>query len=67
MSSALHTIKYPTGVTEFRVSEKPPAVGDILTRDGDTWIVEEVHTTGRGTTAVTLRARPSIERDSEDQ
>lgn len=43
MSSALHTIRYPSGASEFRSIEKQPNVGDVLTCNGDNWVVEEVH------------------------
>ena len=61
ISSALHTIRYPSGETEYRMSEKTPAEGDILTRNGDNWVVEEVREADDGSTVVTLRPRPRIE------
>ena len=43
------------------MSEKTPAEGDILTRNGDNWVVEEVREADDGSTVVTLRPRPRIE------
>ncbi len=56
--SALLTVRYPSGATEFRMSEDAPAVGDILKRNGDNWIVEEVTDADDGTSVVTLRPQP---------
>lgn len=67
MSSALHTIRYASGATEFRMSDKSPEVGEILKRNGDNWVVEEVEEADDGTTVVTLRPRPRIEPDAEDE
>ena len=50
----LIAVRYPSGATEFRMSDKAPEVGDVLKRNGDTWVVEEVDETPRGT-QVTLR------------
>lgn len=58
MSSSLVTIRYPEGDSEFRMSEQAPAVGDVLKRNGDNWIVEEVMQNKDGTTLVTLRPGP---------
>ena len=67
MTSVLHTIRYPSGETEFRMSENTPNVGDILTRNGDNWVVEEVREAEDGSTVVTLRPRPLIEPETEDE
>lgn len=67
MTSALHTIRYPTGATEFRMSEKAPEEGDILKRNGDNWVVEEVLEANDGSTVVTLRPQPFIEPDTDDE
>ena len=50
MSSELPvlTVRYPTGETEYRTSSTPPNVGDRLSRNGDSWIVEEVTTSEAG-------------------
>ena len=53
--SELLTVRYPSGETEFRMRDKEPHVGDVLTRNGDEWIVEAVTQAGNGTTLVTLR------------
>jgi hypothetical protein len=52
--SDLLTVRYPTGAKEFRMSDKAPRVGDVLKRNGDNWIVEEIVETEEGS-QVTLR------------
>jgi len=56
--SELLTVRFPSGATEFRMSDDAPAVGDILKRNGDNWIVEEVGKTDDGSTVVTLTPMP---------
>jgi hypothetical protein len=41
--------------TEFRMTDRIPDVGDVLTRDGDRWVVTEVHHDREGNGIVTLR------------
>ena len=41
--SDLLTVRFPSGAKEFRMSDKAPEVGDVLRRNGDNWLVEEVH------------------------
>ncbi len=53
--SDLLTVRYPSGETEFRMHDKDPQVGDVLTRNGDNWIVEAVTEAENGSTLVTLR------------
>ena len=67
MSSALQTLRYSTRETEFRLSDRSPDVGDILRRNGDNWVVEEVKEADDGTTVVTLRPEPLIEPATEDE
>jgi len=43
--------------------DKDPQVGDILTRNGDNWIVEAVTEAENGSTLVTLR--PGYEAEPE--
>ena len=43
--------------TEFVVSETTPKVGDVLTRNGDTWEVVEVEEHDDGTSTVILIPR----------
>jgi len=52
--SDLLTVRYPSGDSEFRMSDKAPKVGDVLKRNGDNWIVDKVVETNEGT-QVTLR------------
>jgi hypothetical protein len=58
-TSSLVTLRYP-GETEFRLSESAPKVGDVLKRNGDNWIVEQVREETDGTTVVTLRPGPKV-------
>ena len=58
MSSELLTVRFPFGETEFHMSDASPDVGDVLKRNGDNWIVEEVAPSEDGTTVVTLRPGP---------
>lgn len=57
--SVLLTVRYPSGPTEFRMSEKAPEVGDVLERNGDNWVVEEVAPGQDGSPVVTLRPGPN--------
>ena len=63
--SALLTVRFPSGAIEFRMSDAAPAVGDILKRNGDNWIVEEVSDADDGTSVVTLRPQPKPLDDDE--
>jgi hypothetical protein len=36
------TIRFPSGAWEYVVTERVPDVGDMLVRDGATWIVAGV-------------------------
>lgn len=60
MSSTAVTIRYPTGESEFRLSEQAPKVGDVLRQNGDNWVVVEVAKAKDGTSVVTLR--PGLKR-----
>lgn len=65
--SDLLTVRYPSGDTEFRMSESAPKVGDVLKRNGDNWIVDEVVETNGGI-QVTLRPGvklTKVERDGD--
>ena len=64
--SALLTVRYPSGATEFRMSDDAPDVGDTLKRNGDNWIVEEVTQAEDGTSVVTLRPQPKPVRLDDD-
>ena len=54
--SELLTVRFPSGATDFRMSDDAPGVGEILRRKGDTWIVEEIASSDDGTTVVTVRS-----------
>jgi hypothetical protein len=41
------------------MSEKAPEVGDVLERNGDNWVVEEVAPGQDGSPVVTLRPGPN--------
>jgi len=47
--SDLMSVRYPSGATEFRMSEKPPVVGDRVRRNGQDWVVQQVSQTKTGT------------------
>ena len=66
--SDLVTVRYPAGDTEFRMSDTAPNVGDVLKRNGDNWIVEEVVETKLGT-QVTLRpgVKPTVDNPDGDK
>jgi hypothetical protein len=53
--SDLLTVRYPSGAKEFRMSDTAPEVGDVLERNGDDWVVEEVVETKRGTQVILRR------------
>ena len=55
MSTDSVIVRYPTGRSEYRLSDKKPQVGDKLKRNGDYWIVEKVAEDKQGATVVTLR------------
>jgi hypothetical protein len=65
--SSLQIVRYPTGGVEYRMSDDSPEVGDVLTRDGDNWIVEEVTHREDGTTLVTLRPRPKPVKHEDEE
>jgi hypothetical protein len=65
--SDLLTLRYPSGDKEFRMSDKAPKKGDVLKRNGDSWVVEEVHEDDDGNTLVTLLPQPLLEPESEDE
>jgi hypothetical protein len=52
--SALLTVRFPSGATEFRMTDDAPEVGDVLKRDGDCWIVGDVTRADDGSAVVTL-------------
>ena len=66
MSSAplpVLTVRYPTGETEYRTSPTPPNVGDVLSRNGDGWIVEQVTTSEAAGIVVRLGPTPLAPED----
>lgn len=54
--SELLTVRFPSGASEFRMSDEAPGVGETIRRNGDTWIVEEIASSDDGTTVVTVRS-----------
>ena len=50
------TLRFLPLGTEYRLSTREPAIGDIMKRDGDRWIVVDVRKDAQGNTVVTLRA-----------
>jgi hypothetical protein len=65
--SDLLTVRYPSGAREFRMSDTAPEVGDVLRRNGDNWVVEEVDEGDDGSTVVTLHPQPLLEPDTDDE
>ena len=61
--SDLLTVRFPSGATEFRMSDKPPLVGDRLRRNGEDWVVQEVSQTKTGTQ---VWLRPPREQDASE-
>lgn len=53
--SDLFTFRFPSGDSEYRTSEKAPELGDIIRRNGDTWIVQDITEGEDGSLVVTLR------------
>lgn len=65
--SAGATLRFdPHGGYEYVMSAKTPRVGDVLKRNGDNWIVEEVTKAEDGTSVVTLRPQPKPVRLDDD-
>ena len=65
--SDLQIVRYPSGAKEFRMSETAPEVGDVLRRNGDNWVVEEVHEGDDGSTGVTLRPQPLLDPETAEE
>jgi hypothetical protein len=61
--SDLFVVRFPSGETEYRMSERAPNVGDTLKRDGDNWTVEDMTEGEDGTAVVTLRPQPRLENE----
>lgn len=55
--SQLVTVRFPNAAAEYQLTETTPKVGDVLRRNGDSWVVQEVTQEKDGTSTVTLRAR----------
>ena len=56
--SELLTVRYPSGVTEFRSFDSTPEPGDIFRRNGDRWVVSEVAVNGDRSRVITLSPLP---------
>ena len=59
-------VRYPEGGSTPLLGESTPQEGDEITRNGDTWIVEEVTENDDGDTVVTLRPVPPELHPTED-
>lgn len=55
MSSDLAVVRIPNGGSEYHFGDKQPEVGDVLTRNGDSWVVQDVAPAKDGSSLVTLR------------
>ena len=61
VSSESHIIRYPERGAAPPLGESTPQEGDEITRNGDTWIVEEVTEGDDGETVVKIRpATPEV-------
>jgi hypothetical protein len=56
MSSQTLVFRFPPEPSEYRLSDKKPSPGDVLSRNGDRWVVLTVEEQKDGATVVTLRA-----------
>ena len=54
--SDLLTVRYPSGAIEFRSFAQSPQPGDVLHRNGDSWMVDDVAVGEDGSMVVTLHA-----------
>ena len=48
-------MRYPDGSTEFRMSQSPPQIGDVVAGRGDRWLVAYIAEQPRGAVTVSLR------------
>jgi hypothetical protein len=55
MSSETVVFRFPPEPSEYRLSDKKPNPGDVLSRNGDRWVVVSVDEHKDGATVVTLR------------
>lgn len=58
MSSESQILRYPVGESTPLLGERTPQEGDEITRNGDTWIIEEVTEGEDGETVVKIRPVP---------
>lgn len=56
MSSTLITMRFPDGRLRYEVSEHKPSLGEIVRRNGESWVVSEVSNTADGSLSVVLSA-----------
>ena len=61
MASHSITIRFPSGRWEYAVTERVPAVGDTLMRDGKTWVVAGVTESVDDHRVITMKLRPGAE------
>ena len=54
MATESITIRFPSGVWEYVVTERVPDVGDTLVRDGKTWTVAGVTESEDGHRVITM-------------
>lgn len=63
-NSSVVTFRFPRG-SEYRLSESTPNVGDVLQRNGDSWIVDHVEAADDGATVVTLRPGQKLQHEPD--
>lgn len=57
-STRTFLVCYPDGFREFRMSQSPPQVGDVVTGRGERWLVAYVVEHVPGTMTVSLQRVP---------
>jgi hypothetical protein len=65
--SDLAMVQYGSEATEYILSAKKPKVGDVLKRNGDTWVVVEIKDGADGKSTVVLQpGSPDADRDRRE-
>ena len=64
MASETITIRFPSGASEYAVTERVPEVGDTLVREGETWNVALVAESVDDHRVVIMALPSEVERES---
>ena len=62
MTSEPVTIRFPSGAWEYALTERVPALGDTLLRDGTTWIVAGVTEPVDHHRVITMALPPKVQK-----